>query len=533
MTALPGPDDARLRRLVAANEAIVADLDLATVLRRIVEAAVDLVGARYAALGVIAPDGRYLEQFVHVGMEPGAVERIGHLPEGRGLLGALIADPRPVRLAHLADDPRSAGFPAGHPPMDSFLGVPVRVRGEVFGNLYLTEATTGEFDEHDEGLATALAATAGVAVHNARLYADSGRRQDWLFAATDLTRRVLADPSAVTAASVAETVATLAAAPLVVVLDHDGPDDVTVTAAAGTGADALTGAAVIPTDPLRRTADTGDARAVERFDGLPAGLPDATGPALLLPLHGPRRTVLLASRPAGGHPFTGAELEMAATFAAQVSVALELALAREDQQRMTLLEERARIARDLHDHVIQQMFAAGLTVQGVASTLDDPDRAHALTGAVDTLDEAVKRVRTSIFHLRATHRGAPGLRATVLDVVAESSDGLGFEPQVTFTGPVDAVSSVDLTEDVAAVVREALTNIVRHAAAGAVAIRVRTDRTHLVVQVEDDGAGFSAPERSSGLKNLRQRAEQRGGHLEVGPGGTGAGTLLEWSARLH
>ncbi|MGL4174476.1 MAG: GAF domain-containing protein, partial [Dermatophilaceae bacterium] len=402
MTTTPGPD-ARLRRLVAANEAIVSDLDLATVLRRIVEAAVDLVDARYGALGVIAPDGRGLEQFVHVGVDPELVERIGHLPEGRGILGALIADPRPVRLRHLADDPRSVGFPAGHPPMDSFLGVPVRVRGEVFGNLYLTDAAAGEFDEHDEAVAVSLAATAGIAVHNARLYADSGHRQEWLLAAADLTRRVLADPStvaAVTTGIVAETVATLADAPLVLVLEHDGPDDATVTAAAGTdaagtGAEALTGAVVIPTDPLRRTADTGDARSVERLGGLPAGAPGADGPALLLPLLGPRRTVLVATRPAGAHPFTGPELEMASTFAAQVSVALELAKAREDQQRMALLEDRTRIARDLHDHVIQQLFAAGMSVQGVASTLDDPERSDVLDSVVDTLDEAVKRVRTS------------------------------------------------------------------------------------------------------------------------------------------
>ncbi|MGL5909335.1 MAG: GAF domain-containing sensor histidine kinase [Phycicoccus sp.] len=529
MTSTPGPDHARLRRLVAANEAIVSDLDLTTVLRRIVEAALDLVDARYGALGVIAPDGRGLEQFVHVGMDHDAVERIGHLPEGRGILGALIADPRPVRLPHLADDPRSAGFPAGHPPMDSFLGVPVRVRGEVFGNLYLTDAADGEFDEHDEAVAVSLAATAGIAVHNARMYADSGHRQEWLLAAADLTRRVLADPSTVTAGSIAETVATLAGAPLVMVLEHDGPDDVVVTAASGAGAEALTGAVVIPTDPLRRTAGTGDARSVERLAGLPVDARDADGPALLLPLLGPRRTVLVATRPAGGHPFTGPELEMASTFATQVSVALELAQARADQQRMALLEDRARIARDLHDHVIQQLFAAGLTVQGVATTLDDPERVQALAGVVDALDEAVKRVRTSIFHLRATRQAGSGLRGLVLDVVADLRDGLGFEPHVTFEGPVDAVAADDLTEDVLAVVREALTNVARHAGAASAVVRVRTDRSHLVVEVEDDGVGLGAPARSSGLTNLRSRAERRGGRFEIGPGPNG-GTRLAWSA---
>ncbi|MGL5865162.1 MAG: sensor histidine kinase, partial [Dermatophilaceae bacterium] len=384
------------------------------------------------------------------------------------------------------------------------------------------------FDEHDEAVAVSLAATAGIAVHNARSYADSRHRQEWLLAAANLTRHVLADPRAVTAGSIAETVSTLAHAPLVVVLEHDGADDVTVTAASGAAPAALTGTVVIPTDPLRRTAETGDARSVERLDGLPAEAAGADGPALLLPLLGPRRTVLVACRPAGDHPFTGAELEMASTFAAQVSVALELAEAREDQQRMARLEDRTRIAHDLHDHVIQQLFAAGLTVQGVATTLGDPERAQALTGVVDTLDEAVKRVRTSIFHLRST-RDALGLRAAVLDVVADLRDGLGFDPHVTFEGPVDAAGAADIAEDAVAVVREALSNVARHAGATSAVVRLRADRSELVVEVTDNGVGLGVPARSSGLANLRSRAERRGGRVEIGPGPSG-GTRLAWSA---
>jgi signal transduction histidine kinase len=522
------PDDAGLLRLVGAYDSIVSDLDLSTVLRRVVEVAVDLVGARYGALGVIAPGGSGLEEFVHVGASDEAVARIGHLPEGKGILGALIDDPRPIRLDHLAADPRSVGFPAGHPPMDSFLGVPVRVRGEVFGNLYLTEALAGSFDAEGEAIAVSLAGTAGIAIHNARMYADSRQRQQWLLASTDVTRRALGEPATATPALVADTALALAGADLVVVAEVAGADAVRVTAASGAGAAALVDAVVTTSGPVRRTLGTSDARVVDslEIDGLP-GIP--RGPALILPLHGVPANALVAVRAAEAHPFTGHELEMASTFATQVAMALELARARADQQRMVLLEDRTRIARDLHDHVIQQVFAAGMSIQGIATTIDDPDRARALSAVVDTLDEAVKRVRTSIFHLRTGRDTGPGLRGLVLDVVADLSDGLGFEPHVTFDGPVDAVGGGPLAEDVVAVVREALTNVARHAAASTAAVRLHADAAHLTVEVEDDGCGGSAATRRSGLANLGERARRRGGDIDLGPGHDGVGTRLRWS----
>jgi GAF domain-containing protein len=165
----------RLRGLLRANRSVIGDLALNTVLRRIVEAACELVDAPYGAVGVIRPDGTGLEAFIHVGMEPSAVEEIGHLPEGKGLLGALIDDPRPIRLRDIRDDVRSVGFPEHHPPMRGFLGVPIRVRDEVFGNLYLASLAQGDFSVEDEELVAALAATAGVAIENARLY---GKRTD-------------------------------------------------------------------------------------------------------------------------------------------------------------------------------------------------------------------------------------------------------------------------------------------------------------------------------------------------------------------
>ncbi len=218
----------RLRGLLRAIQLIIGDLDLPTVLRHIAEAARDLVGARYAAIGVIAPDG-HLAQFVHTGMPDETVDRIGHLPQGKGLLGALIDDPRPIRLRRIADDVRSTGFPPGHPPMASFVGVPIRVRDEIFGNLYLAESTKGEFTADDEELAKALAASAAAAIENARLYEAAQQRQDWLRATAAITHRLLSRDSGDPVQLIADTTREIADADLVTVVrpvdDPDDPDD--------------------------------------------------------------------------------------------------------------------------------------------------------------------------------------------------------------------------------------------------------------------------------------------------------------------
>lgn len=241
---------------------------------------------------------------------------------------------------------------------------------------------------------------------------------------------------------------------------------------------------------------------------------------------------MLIGRDHRGRRFTHGDLEIATTFATHVALALELAEARRDQQRMVLIEDRMRIARDLHDHVIQQLFAAGMTVQGVAVGIDDPARARTLDKVVDRLDDAVKQIRTSIFQLGPRHHASVSLRAAVLEVVAELSAALGFDPRVSFTGPVDAVSDAAIAEDVLAVVREALTNTAKHARAGGATVRLHATSTTLDVRVEDDGIGLGEPARHSGLANLRARAEQRGGHLEVTGSPSGNGTSVEWSVPL-
>lgn len=530
----------RLRGLLQANQSIVGDLELPVVLRRIVEAARDLVGAQYAALGVIAPDGSGLEEFVHTGMAEADVEAIGHLPQGKGLLGALIDDPHAIRLEHIDSDVRSAGFPDGHPQMDSFLGVPIRVRDEVFGNLYLTNAASGHFDEEDEALASALAATAAVAVENARLFEASRLRQLWLAASAELTRDVLAVTDQAPLQRLVDTVRKLADVDVVtLVLPVDGGTALEVAAGAGQGTRTMVGRRLpVEGSWAQEVLATGEAlrvvNASERgLEGpeLPFAL--SIGPAMLLPLTGSGgvRGVVMVGRWHGRRRFTERELENGFTFATHASLALELADARRDQEQMSLLEDRTRIARDLHDHVIQQLFAAGMIVQGVATGVSDGAHAAMLDKVVDTLDLAVKQIRTSIFQLRLRADTTNSLRAAVLEVVADVVPALGFEPYVSFEGPVDAVSDAALAADARAVVREALTNIAKHARASAARVRLHATATRLDVTVSDDGVGLGG-DRRSGLANLQERAARRDGTLQVNDPPPESGTTLVWSVPL-
>ncbi len=525
----------RLSGLLGATRWIVSDLALDAVLRRIVEAARELLHARYAALGVIDPEGRQLEQFIHVGIDADTVARIGELPAGKGLLGALIDDPHPIRLDDLGDDPRSVGFPEHHPPMGSFLGVPITVRDEVFGNLYLTERLEGSFTEDDVELAQALAATAASAIDNARLYEESRRRQEWLQASALTTVRILASTAEDSLALVAETVHRLTAADVVtVVLPTADGLRLTVPVAVGESAGSLMGASY----PLEGTLtaeviasgepvlDNGS-EAVGAVN-LRSVMP--TGPVMVLPLAGRNaaRGTLVVARLAGRPGFRAGDMEMAASFAGQAALALELADARRDFQRVAIFEERDRIARDLHDHVIQQLFAAGMSLQGIGLGLSEPE-ARRVDQVVDSLDAAIKQIRASIFQLR-DHLGPQGLgiRAAVLEVVTEISAGLVADPDVRFSGPVDTVIDSALADDVLAVVREALTNIARHAAAGSVALSLSATSTLLELRVADDGRGIGATTRRSGLANLRRRAEARGGGCEIEELRPGVGTVIRW-----
>jgi signal transduction histidine kinase len=526
----------RLRALLRAIETVSQNLSIDVVLSSLVEAACELAGARYGALGVVGPQGG-LEQFLHVGMDPELVERIGHLPAGKGLLGALITDPQPIRLPHMAQDDRSVGFPADHPPMDSFLGVPIRTQEEVFGNLYLADSIRGEFSAEDEELVVALAFAAGTAVSHARLYDESTRQQRWLRASAEISGQVLAAAGGDPLPIVARVARDVAEADLVTValVTPDGRA-LAVHTAEGDGAERLFGQRV----PLEETAAAAalelqapqllvDAMRSERTDRIRQAI-DA-GPTVIIPLtaSGQVPGVLTLVRRRGRTRFSVSDLEMASGFANHASVAIELADSRAAEQKLVLLQDRDRIAQDLHDHVIQELFAVGLSLETVASTVADPDLGDRLRLRVDDLDRTIRRIRTSIFELRGPLDLRPdGLQENVVDVVSELTPVLGLEPAVSVTGATNAALSTDLVDDVLAVLREALTNVAKHARATAVGVDVALTPEQLTVTIADDGIGIGKPTRRSGTSNLESRAMKRGGTCTIEGGPTG-GTTVVWS----
>ena len=525
----------RLRALLKANQAVIEQLDLPVMLRRIVESAVELVGARFGALGVISPMGG-LEQFIHVGMSEAEADAIGQLPEGHGLLAALIESPMPIRLEHLADDPRFGGFPAHHPAMESFLGVPVLVRNEVFGNLYLSKESSNEFSAEDEQLVEALAATAGVAIDNARLFAETRRRQAWAASSAEVTAAMLSselnDPVAIVVGRVLE----LAEADLVtVVVPARDPDYVVVSVARGIDEDVFTGRQYSASDTLAgKVLEGGQPRLIDETAEFPVVLSDgrSIGPVMALPLISAGRTegVLLVGRAEGGHFFTASDLEMAADFAGQASVALELIRTRATHQRMVLLEDRGRISRDLHDHVVQQLFGTGLELQSVAGSLNDEPLAKRVMQIVSNLDAAIAQIRTVIFAMSTpASNNRAGIRHRIIDLAHDVAVGLARAPTVSFSGPVDLVVTGSLADDVLAVVREGLTNVVKHAKASNTALTLRITESAVELSLIDDGVGMSGSRRS-GLANLEARASSRGGRFTVES--ASPGTRVVWTVPI-
>ena len=372
MPELAGP--MRLRQLLDAVMTVGLDLDLPAMLRRIVQSATELADARYGALGVLDESGTRLAQFITVGIDEEGRRAIGDLPQGHGILGLLIVDAKPLRLPDLREHPDSYGFPPNHPPMRSFLGVPIQVRGQSFGNLYLTDKTSSEvFTDVDEELVVGLAAAAGVAIENARLHAKV--------------------------------------------------------------------------------------------------------------------------------------------------------------QELALVEDRERIARDLHDTVIQRLFATGLSLQGSLPLVgtDLAATRSRIERAVDELDLTVKHIRSAIFGLEEARLGGSGLRADILGVTQEAARSLGFEPRVLFDGPVDTGVEAGLATDLLAALRESLSNVARHASARAVDVEVVASRDDVLLRVVDDGVGPPPPgaPRGLGLENLAARAKRLGGTFEL-KAGPSAGSVAEW-----
>jgi signal transduction histidine kinase len=518
------PSDVRLDRLLGAVLAIAGDLDLETVLGRIVEAACVLVDARYGALGVIAEDGDGLSAFIHRGIDDATAEAIGSLPEGRGILGLLIEQPEPQRIDDLMSHPHSYGFPPHHPPMHAFLGAPIRVRDRVFGNLYLSEKRgTGTFTQEDEDLVVGLAAVAGAAIENARLYDDLQRRERWRDAVLEVSTAALAG---VPSASVRQRLAKLGSELVegdgaCIVGAHDGG----LWVLASTGA--APGPGFLPATEGPAWAAIDDGRVARSLGGPVFG----DRPSVWAPLREGDELVaaLGVVRP---RPFTAQEESILAGFAAQASLALTHERAQAHLQRLSLIEDRERIGRDLHDTVIQRLFATGLSLQAAIRRADGrPDLADRLERAVDDIDETVREIRSTIFALQSSGGGAEGVRSEVLRVVDELAEVLPRPPRVRFDGPIDVVVDDRLAAHLVPVVREALSNVAKHADAQDVELELSVDSSWLELRISDDGRGL--PEDRSGgfgLGNLRDRALSLGGDLELGSRHDGRGTLLVWRA---
>ncbi len=526
----------RLRDLIRVNNDLTSNLDLATVLRRIVEVGTELIEARYGAMGVIADD-QSLEQFITVGIDDDGIARIGDLPTGKGLLGALIADPSPIRLTTLADDARSSGFPPNHPPMKSFLGVPIRVRDAIYGNLYLTDSKNGEFSADDEELAQALAATAGIAIANARLFEDSIYRERWASALAETARRLVQDGDDEHLGFLVDQVKELAEADLVfIALATAQRDHLAIDRASGTGAAELTALSFALDDSIAGQAiRTGEAVIVTNAGELEEfgfTTPIRLGNVMAIPftLRAGNAGVLGLARHSACPDFDTRDLDLGKSFASHISVAIDRADASMVRRRVALLEDRSRIARDLHDHVIQRLFATGLSLQAAAAGLE-PESAKRIMEQITEIDGAITQIRQSIFALqRDADVTSVSLRARVLEIVdrIETVDELALRARVTFLGPVDLMADAALTDDVTAVVTEALANTARHAKATKVDITITAAAGHVTVEVNDDGSGPGQGPRLSGLANLRSRAIAHGGSFEIHEAPAG-GTQVVWT----
>lgn len=525
----------RLDGLVEAMLVVTSGLELDDTLRTIVHTAIELVDAKYGALGVRGYDDELVE-FVYEGIDAVTRDLIGHLPEGRGVLGVLIDDPKPIRLEDISSHPASVGFPANHPPMRTFLGVPVRIRDEVFGNLYLTDKVGGQpFGEDDEVLVQALAAAAGIAIDNARLYEQARARQSWIAATRDIGTELLsgADPAGVfrlvadEAQKLSGAAATLVAAPIDPGVPTGDVTELVVIASSGDAAEGHQNPI-----PVAGTA-IGQAfvqRTPGRLNGEYVGTGVPAGPALILPLRATDAVagVLIALRPVGAQPFRPEELDMMAAFADQAALAWQLASTQHRMRELSILTDRDRIARDLHDHVIQRLFAVGLALQGTIARARSDEVQQRLSESVDDLQEIIQEIRTTIFDLHGGSSGVTRLRQRLDEAVAAFT-GSGVRTSAQYVGPLSVIDAT-LADHAEAVVREAVSNAVRHSGATALTVTVTVD-DDLSIDVTDNGRGIGVDVTGSGLTNLRRRAEEVGGSFALSTAG-GGGTTLLWRAPL-
>jgi len=518
----------RKDQLLESALVLASDLSLDIVLQRIIELAVKLTDARYGALGVVGPDGRLLD-FITTGITPEERQAIGPLPVGEGILGVLIRDAKPLRLRVIAQDPRHVGFPPNHPPMRSFLGAPVKGRGKVFGNIYLTEKQGApEFDAEDEAAVLVLATHAGVAIENARLYEETRRRGQWLEAVREISSAILGGTEGDAVLQIvvhrARELVDAATATIVAPVGSGRSEPLTIRVADGAHAAELVGLPI----PIEGSVSGDVIRS-----GRPAVLADASrnsrtyqpmialgnmGPMVLVPLvlRGRPFGTLTVANPVGGAAFDEEAVRLVETFADQASVALEYGRAQAELNRLSLLDERERIGRELHDGVIQSLFSVGMGLQATAVRSGDPEVETRLEAAVSEIDRAIRDLRNYIFGLRPGILADRQLEQALEDLAREFGEKSGVTTVTDIDGAV-AAELAPRAADLVQLTREALSNVGKHAQATTCRVSLHRDGEEAVLEIDDDGRGFdpAAPQTGLGLRNLKDRGIAIGGRVTV------------------
>jgi signal transduction histidine kinase len=533
----------RRDKLIEAALTLHSELSLAAVLQRIIELAAEITDARYGAVGVIGPRGRLVE-FITTGITPEEREAIGDPPVGHGILGVLIREAHPVRIRDITTHPHSFGFPPNHPPMHSFLGAPIEARGEVFGNIYLAEKQFAEeFSEEDERAIELLAAQAGVAIENARLYEEAGRRARMLEAMREISNAILsrAETSEVLDL-IARRARELVGADLASVhVPVPGALQLVVEAADGELAETVRGERFpIEGSISGEVVRAGRAIVVDDASKDPRAYQPLVrlqhmGPAVFVPLTSQGKafgTLAAANEKANDRErrgFSADDVSVLEAFGAQAALALDYEGTRAELERLLVLEDRERIAKELHDGVIQALFAVGMGLQGTALMSGDPELGERIEGAVGELDRVIRDLRNYIFGLR------PGILADrQLDqALRHLGDEFQQRSGVVTVVEVDATVAAELSNragDLVQLVRESLSNVGRHAQATTVRVSLFRRDDHAVVEVDDDGTGFDTETatRGEGLTNLEKRVEALGGKATIqSTPGLGTTVLLE------
>ncbi len=533
----------QMEQLLRVIVEIGAGLDLDATLHRVIAAARDLTGAPYGALAVRDPEGDLIS-FVHEGMDADTVRRIGHLPVGKGLLSLSLLDTPALRMDDLTTHPAAVGFPEHHPPMRAFLAVPITIREKVFGNLYLTHVDPARlFAESDEVAARALAFAAAVAIDNAQVFERERTSVKWMEASREITTALLssADPHRRPLQMIAESALALTDAEQAIVLvpaDPDVPDDevdtLVVSAAVGIHASEVIGQRV-PVDGSTSGAvfRSGEPLITEALRYPIQAFTDVgQRHAIVMPLRARNEVVgvIAIARGSDQPPFNESYLDVVSDFSTHAAVALVLASAREDARQLTILAERERIAHDLHDHVIQRLFAAGMNLQGTLARARSPEVADRLNRTLDDLQTIIEEIRTTIFQLKSPLGKDGEFRHQIQRVVADLTENRDIVTTVRMHGPMTTVGG-ELADHAEAVTAEAISNALRHSGASRLTVEISV-ADMFILDIIDNGCGIPPDNsRRSGLANMNHRAEQLGGTCEITTPPEG-GTRISWTAPL-